>query len=198
MPRPLLTIRSSLAAVAVPGHYGAPASTGVTLTELTGMALALVAARGGQIAPLSEAIEREFGTGLPLHPGRTARDRVAFIWCGCDQWLAMDAAADDFVRRLASSAGPLASITDLTGSRTILRLAGQRARDVLMKIVPIDLDESAFVPGDAALTIAARIPVELWQIDSAPTYEICSPRSYGLSLWQALIAAVAEYGCDVG
>ncbi len=197
MSEPLLTIRSALADAVVPDHYGAVGETGTTLTNLTGLSLASISARKGSTAALSAVVEREFGAPLPTRPCRTAHGSVAFVWSGCDQWLAIAAPADDLPRRLVSCAGTLGSVTDLTGSRAIIRLAGPRARDGLMKLVPIDLDETVFTTGSAASTIAAHIPVQLWQVDVSPTYEIASPRSYGTSLWRAMMAALAEYGCAV-
>lgn len=196
MSEPLLKIRSALADIAVPGHYGAAGETGTTLTNLTGLSLASISARKGSTAALSAAIERTFGASLPTHPCRTAHGSVAFVWSGCDQWLAMAAPADDLPQRLVSCAGTLGSVTDLTGSRAIIRLAGPRARDGLMKLVPIDLDETVFTTGSAALTLAAHIPVQLWQVDPS-TYEIASSRSYGTNLWRAMVTALAEYGCEV-
>ena len=114
--KPLLAMHSALATIAKPGHHGAPCKTGVTLTELTGLSLAAITVRGNQTADLSAAIKREFGAPLPVWPGRTAQDSAAFVWSGYDQWLAVGAAADNFVQRLSSCAGALGSVTDLTGS----------------------------------------------------------------------------------
>jgi sarcosine oxidase subunit gamma len=135
-------------------------------------------------------------------PARHARDRFAVIWSGRGHWLAIGPLADGIAARLASCAGELGSVTDLTGACTIVRVAGARARDGLMKLVPVDLDASVFTPGSAAATVVAHIPVQLWpvqlcQTDQSPTYEISCPRSYAASLWRTLSAAFAEYGYDV-
>jgi methylglutamate dehydrogenase subunit D len=194
VPESLLAMHSALATVAQPGQHGAPGQTGATLTEITGLSLAAIAARGHQTAALSAAIEREFGASLPFRPGCTAHNSVAFVWSGCDQWLASGAPADNLGQRLTSCVGALGSVTDLTGARTLVRISGPRARDGLMKIVPVDLDEGAFTTGSAAVTVAAHIPVQLWQLDASPTYEIACPRSYGISLWRALTLSFAACG----
>jgi len=202
VPRPSLEIRSALAGIALPGHHGKGGSAGATLSELTDLAMVSIAARGTHASALSAAIEREFGTALPMLPARHARDRFAVIWSGCDHWLAIGPMADGIAARLASCAGELGSVTDLTGAYTIVRIAGPRARDGMMKLVPTDLDASVFTAGSAAATVAAHIPVQLWpvqlwQTDQSPTYEISCPRSYAASLWRTLSAAFAEYGYDV-
>src|SRR5262249_26288545 len=150
--------------------------------------------RGGQTAALSVAIEREFGAHLPVRAGRTSHGSVAFVWSGCDQWLAIGAASDNLVQHLSSCSNALGSVTDLTGSRTIVRISGPQARDGLAKVIPVDLDERIFTTGSAAVTVAAHIPVHLWQVDDSPSYEIATPRSYGVSLWNLLTLSFAEYG----
>jgi len=193
VPEPILAPRSALASVVVPGHYGAPGGDGVTLSECRGMALFSVAARAGKAAELSAAVERAFGLSLPTRPACTANDAIVFIWAGPDFWLAI-CSSDDFANQLRTLNGPLAAITDLTGSQVIFRISGPRARDGLMKLVPIDLDESVFRTGSAALTVASHIRIHLWQIDETPTYEIACPRSYAVSFWHSLMTAFEEYG----
>lgn len=197
MPEPMLESRSALAGLLAPGHYGANGGTGVGLSECRGRTLLSIAARAGQTAALSAAIEGAFGVPLPMQPARTAAGSVAFIWSGPGLWLGIGSSTDDLARRLATCAPGLASITDLTGSRTTIRINGPSAREGMMKLVPIDLDETVFSTGSAALTVASHIPVQLWQTDDTPTYEIACRRSYSVSLWQSLTAAFAEYGYSV-
>lgn len=204
MSKPAPAIRSALSGILVPGRHGRDdgrdggtgADAGATLTELTGFVLVSIAVRGGQISALSAAIERTFGTALPTRPARAAGAQATFIWSACDHWLAVGPRDHQLAARMAACAGDLASVTDLTGARTIVRIGGPRARDGMMKVVPVDLDPSVFSAGSAAVTVAAHIPVQIWQTDAAPTYEIACPRSYGVSLWQTLCAAFAAYGYE--
>jgi len=68
---------------------------------------------------------------------------------------------------------------------------------VLAKIVPIDLHPRVFQPGDTAVTGAAHIEVQLWQLDDAPTYEILLFRGFARSFWDWLTHSAAESGYDV-
>lgn len=194
VPEPVLAPRSALAGILVAGHYGAPGDAGVTLGECRGLALYLVAARAGKAAELSAAVERAFGIPLPMQPARTANGSIAFIWSGPDSWLAICSSPTDFASRLEAVIGPRPAITDLTGSQVMVRVSGPRARDGLVKVVPIDLDESVFRTNSAALTVASHIRIHLWQIDDTPTYEIACPRSYAVSFWHSLTSAFEEYG----
>ena len=194
VPEPMLTPRSALAGVLAPGHYGAPGGDGVTLSECREQALFSIAARAGKAAELNAAVERAFGISLPMQPARTANGSIAFIWSGPDSWLAVCSSPNDFASRLKAVFGSRAGITDLTGSQVILQVGGPKARDGLMKLVPIDLDESVFRTSSAALTVASHIRIHLWQIDETPTYEIACPRSYAVSFWRSLTSAFEEYG----
>ena len=196
MPEPVLAARSALATVAMVGHHGAGGSPGVTLTELRGLKLASLTARTAKTDDLAAGIERAFGVVLPARPGYAAKDSAAFVWSARNRWLVVGEASDDVLRRLNSCVGELGYVTDLTGSRTILRVSGSRARDGLMKLLPIYLDEEAFGIGAAASTVAARMPVQVWS-GQAGVYDIAVPRSYGFGLWRALLAACAEFGCQV-
>lgn len=193
-----LAIRSALASVAAPGHHDAAGTPGVKPSELSGLPLAALTARDANIGALSAAMACKFGAPLPSSPGRVAQGSRAFIWSGRNQWLAIGGASGEFMRGLTACAGERGDVTDLTGSRAIVRISGLRARDGLMKLLPVDLGEEAFSAGSAASTVAVRVPVQIWQINAAPTYEMACPRSYGISLWQALVAAFTEYGCETG
>lgn len=197
MSEPVLAARSCLAGVAKPGRYGRIGACGVTLGEVTGLAMAAISARLGQTASLSAAIEQQFGVGLPSRSIRLACPPNAFSWSGPGQWLAVSQQGGDLADLIADCVGDLASVTDLTGSRAVIRLSGPKAREGLMKVLPIDLHQRAFAVGDTALTVASHISLQVWQIDAAPTYELACQRSLGVSLWEAVSAAVAEYGYSV-
>ena len=93
--------------------------------------------------------------------------------------------------------GKRAMIADQSDGRCVLRLRGMKAREVLAKGIGIDLHARAFKPGDVALTLAAHVGVQLWQLDDAPTYEIAVARSLAGSLWAWLSASAAEFGYEV-
>ncbi|MEJ1977669.1 MAG: hypothetical protein WDN49_17730 [Acetobacteraceae bacterium] len=62
---------------------------------------------------------------------------------------------------------------------------------MLAKGLPIDLHPRAMQPGDAAATVAAHLPVLVWQVDDAPTYDMMCARSFAGSFhrWLELAGA---------
>lgn len=89
-------------------------------------------------------------------------------------------------------------MTDQSDGRTILRIGGPRVRDALAKGIHIDLDPSAFKPGDTAITAVAYINVHFWQVDDRPTYDVAMFRSFSVAFWDWLSGAAAEYGLATG
>jgi sarcosine oxidase subunit gamma len=193
-----LNARSGLAGLAVPGRYGKTGGEpGVVIAERLGLGLATVAARRG--APLRAAVKASYRVDLPDDATVGRGTEVSFVGYGPGQWLAVsetlggEALARDLRQRLKG----LASISDQSGGRTLLRLSGPRARDVLAKGLPIDLHPSVFGPGSAATSTISLMGVQLWQVDDAPSYDIALFRSVSASFWRWLTAAAAEFGYDI-
>ena len=189
---------SALGGLAVPGRYGRPGGEpGVTIAERVGLGLATLAARKG--APLRAAVKAAYGVDLPDGSAIVHGLNVSFIGYGPGQWLAVSEtfANEALARDLAQRLKGLASISDQSGGRTVLRLSGQRAREVLAKGLPIDLHPSVFGPGSTATSTISLMGVQLWQVDDAPTYDMAIFRSVSASFWRWLTASAGEFGYEV-
>ncbi len=189
---------SALAGLAIPGRYGkAGGEPGVTIVERLGLGLATVAARKG--APLRAAVKASYGVNLPDDSSVGQGPELSFVGYGPGQWLAVSEslANESLARDLAQRLRGLASISDQSGGRTVLRLSGPRARDVLAKGLSIDLHPRAFSPGSAATSTIALMGVQLWQIDDTPSYDIALFRSVSASFWRWLTSSAPEFGYEV-
>jgi heterotetrameric sarcosine oxidase gamma subunit len=192
--------RSGLEHLAVPGRHGAPVGEpGVEVALRADRALAAVLARKGRGEALTRRVEAAFGLELPARPRRIAAGPVAFAWAGPGHWLAshedMDGRA--FETRVREELAELASVSDQSDARIVLRVGGARARDALAKGVMVDLHPRAFAPGDAAVTSVAHVGVHFWQLDAVPTYEFAVPRSLAVAFWHWLMESAAEFGVTV-
>jgi sarcosine oxidase subunit gamma len=191
---------SALAGIAIPGRHGRKdGAPGVTIAERVDIGLATVMARKGQAAALREAVHSGYRVDLPISSRHVAGPSVGFIGTGPRQWLAVseqlrngDLAAD-LARRLSG----LASISDQSDGRAIVRISGPRARDVLAKGLPIDLHPSVFAPGSATTSVISLMGVTLWQVDDTPAYDIAMFRSLAGSFWKWLTDSAAEFGYEV-
>jgi sarcosine oxidase subunit gamma len=191
---------SALAGIAIPGRYGkANGEPGVTIEERLGLGLATVAARKGEAPALRGAVKSAYGVMLPDSSRVAQGSQVSFVGYGPGQWLAVsdtlrgEALARDLTQRLKG----LASISDQSGGRTVLRLSGPRARDVLAKGLAIDLDPRVFPLGSAATSTISLMGVQVWQTDDTRSYDIAIFRSVSASFWRWLTASAGEFGYEV-
>lgn len=197
--RPLRPL-SALAGIAVPGRFGkAGGAPGILIEERVGLGLATVASRQGQAEALKAAVGKAYGVELPDISRVAQGASVRFVGTGPGQWLAVseNLASEALARDLAQRLQDLASISDQSGGRTVLRVSGPRARVVLAKGLPIDLEPRAFPLGSAATSTISLMGVQLWQVDAAPTYDIAVFRSLSASFWRWLTASAAEFGYEV-
>lgn len=191
---------SALSGIAVPGRYGrGEGEPSLVITELTGLGLATVACRKGQAAALSAAVRKAYGLDLPASSRVAQGAAVRFIGYGPGQWLAVSEALanEALASELAAQLQGLASVSDQSGGRTVLRVSGNRARDVLAKGLPLDLDPRAFPLGSAATSAISHIGLQLWQADDTRSYDIAIFRSLSESFWRWLTASAAEFGYEV-
>jgi methylglutamate dehydrogenase subunit D len=192
-----LRAKSALAGVAVPGRYGRSyGEPGIVISERIGLGLATVAARRGKADALSQAVANAYGVDLPTSSRVIQGSQVSFIGYGPGQWLAVSAslANEALARELSAKLAGLASISDQSGGRTVLRISGPHARDVLAKGLPIDLDPRAFPLGSAATSAISHMGVQLWQLDDTRSYDLAIFRSVSESFWSWLTASAAEFG----
>jgi len=173
------------------------------VTLRSDIALAAVSARAGTGAVLAERMAAAVGLVPPACPACVTKGDTSLVWASPDQWLALrrgvtGVARFGFAPELATALGGAASVTEMTGSRTILRLSGARLRDALAKVVPLDLEATNFPAGAAALTNGGYMPIQLWRLGGdEPVFELACYRSYGESLAEALLHAAGEYGCEL-
>jgi sarcosine oxidase subunit gamma len=159
------------------------------------------------------AFEAAFGFALPVTPNTTAGegDTIA-LWLGPDEWWLVVPGPDpeagpELAEKLrAALSGHFAAVTEVGESRTCIRIAGPRARDVLQKGCPLDFHSRAFAAGACAQSILAKagVTLHLFADESAdqagaegPVFDIYVARSFAEYLWAWIEDAGREYGVTV-
>jgi sarcosine oxidase subunit gamma len=145
-------------------------------------------------------VKEKLGASLPITPNTVSGgDDAGMLWLGPDEWLVVSDESFDIGSKLSSVvAGHHAAASDVSESRTILKISGVRARDVMARGCALDLHPRSFGTGQCAQTMLAQAHIILHQTSDAPEYEIYVHRSFAEYLWSWLEDASAEYGLTVG
>ena len=86
-------------------------------------------------------------------------------------------------------------LINVTGPYSLINVAGPKSREVLAKLVSIDLSEPAFAAGVGKETELLGVPVRIIRVSFVAklAFEIHCPSNQGLNIWKALMDAGAEY-----
>ena len=135
---------------------------------------------------IDPAAAHALGIALP-EPGTFAPGPPAVLWLGPDEWLALGGPDLEAALR-----GRGAVTVDVSDQRTVLELAGARAREILATGCSIDLHPRAFGPGRCVQTLFARAGVIVLQLDDAPTYRLLVRRSFAAYVTSWLLDAMTD------
>ncbi len=125
---------------------------------------------------------------------------AAVVWFGPQEWLVTSTTRDGEtleaqLREAIAEHGGTA--VDVSAQRTIVRLRGGHARDVLAKGCSLDLHPKVFGPAAAAQTMLGLAAVVLIPLDdNATDYRIIVRSSFAGYLADWLIDAAEDFGVD--
>lgn len=150
----------------------------------------------GQISPL---IEAAIGAALPVAPCTSAVSATfTILWLGPSEWMLLTPENDEgaTAEKLQFALGGVPhQITDVTDHYTIIRLSGERSRDMLMKLTTLDTHPARFPSGAAKGSMFGRVPATLHlTADSPDCFDLVIRRSHADYLWRLLALAGYEYG----
>jgi sarcosine oxidase subunit gamma len=115
------------------------------------------------------------GTGLTA-PGRFADgERGRVHWFAPGQWLIAGEGAET-VTGLAERLSGEAAVTDLSDGWVMMALIGAAAREVMARLVPVDVSAEAFPEGRLARTPLGHIPALVTAIPGG--FGLTVPRSF--------------------
>jgi sarcosine oxidase subunit gamma len=188
--------RSAFAGLAVAAGTG----QGVRATEREGLGIARLTARRRQAGALQRLVRDRFDLVLPAGPRRTGSGELAVAGIGPESWLmTREHAGYAFAIGLRASLGSHAAVLDLSDAYVMLRLTGEKVRETLAKLVPVDLHARRFQVNDVVQTFAEHMAVTLWRLEDTARgeamFEISVGRSLARSLHEAICDSAAEFGC---
>ncbi|MEL6218621.1 MAG: sarcosine oxidase subunit gamma family protein [Pseudomonadota bacterium] len=87
------------------------------------------------------------------------------------------------------------TVLDLSHARTLIRIEGSAASELITRLVAIDIRPVEFPEGAAAQT--AYHGVGLTLIRRGKGFDILVFRSFALTLWEELAEIGAQFGCEI-
>lgn len=170
---------SPLADIAIQGRFGADkGAPGVVLSVVHPASIVTVIARKGKAKALADAIKNWRGARVQ--------------WAGAEQYFVLDKSFEDVRKKFEG----LASCSDQSHGRVIIRIEGPKVRQVLCKGTPVDLYESEFEIGRSALTQMAHVGVHLTRV-GRDAFELSVFRGFSESFWEWLAEQSEEFGYQV-
>lgn len=173
---------SPLARVALQGRFGADrGAPGVAFSVRHPLSIATVIARMGKGKAVAAALS-----------GHAAQ------WAGPDQYFVVADGRGEgaLYRELKEKLDGIASVSDQSHGRVIIRIAGPKARNVLAKGTPVDLHTDQFPVGKSALTQMAHVGVHLTRVGE-DAYDLSVFRGFSESFWEWITEQAAEFGYQV-
>lgn len=185
------------------GRHGVGESeAGLAMAELGDFELVQVMARRGMWSAADQACKEAYGKPAPAKPQAVEANGALLIWSGPDQFLVLSRRTGDGSAmegaRLAFAG--LASLSEQSDGRSLIRISGAKARDMLAKVCSLDLHPAVFPAGAAAATSIDHTPVNLWRgedADGAAVYNLLVFATFAESLWHTLLDSGAEYGITI-
>ena len=169
---------SPLADIALQGRFGADKGVpGVEFRVRHPLSIVTVIARKGKGKVVAAAL-KSYDTQ----------------WAGPEQYFVIGEGA--LYQEVKAALDGIASVSDQSHGRIIIRIAGPKARAVLAKGTPVDLYPDEFPVGKSAMTQMAHVGVHLTRVGE-DAYDLSVFRGFSESFWEWLTEQAEEFGYQV-
>ena len=189
------THRSPFAGIDPAERPNAAGELGVRLFAETLPSVTQVSTWISGVAGLEQALVGVLGQRPPATTGNTLRTPQGLVFrTGPEEFLIVaevDADNTAWLRRHVTA--DIGSVTDLSHARCRIRIGGNRCRDTLGKLFPIDLREAAFPIDQARLTGHHHVPCLIHRLD-VDRFDIYVFSTYAFDQLSTVIDAALEYG----
>jgi sarcosine oxidase, subunit gamma len=132
--------------------------------------LGMITLRAKGLKSLDKAIKAVTGTKVPAQRRIEVNGDRACGWMSPDEYLLIVPYAEvsTALAKLAKSlAGEHHLAVDVSDARAVFRIEGDKAADVLRKLLPVDFDR--LEPGELRRSRAAQVAAAMWQQDQGFT-----------------------------
>lgn len=152
---------------------------------------------GGDGDRAARAAAEALGTALPESPTRAAQSGAHVLFRIARDQVLIRTTDSTLARRLRAAVAPeVASVLSLDAARTGIVVAGPAARELLARLVAVDLDPDVFAVGHFAQTPIHHVGGLLHRL-AADHYEFLALRTYAQDTWEAVEDAARAFGYDL-
>ena len=119
-------------------------------------------------------------------------------WAGPDQYFVVAETRGEgaLYREVKAALAGIASVSDQSHGRVIIRISGPKVLAVLAKGTPVDLYPDEFSVGKSALTQMAHVGVHLTRVGE-DAYDLAVFRGFAESFWEWITEQAEEFGYQV-
>ena len=194
----MLESRSALESFRDSNAEGAKGHAAVRLGEVITTNLLHIGVYPGAAARVAEGASVVLGASLPESPLRAADAGNSLIFrIAPDQYWLLGGGEPLLEARLRAAIPPDAGcVTSLDGARTRLLIEGPRARDLLGRLVPIDLHPTLFPVNGFAQTGIHHVAGLLLRANQ-DRYEFFAPRTFAAFTLEVLVDAARPFGYEI-
>ena len=177
------------------GRPNAAGTIGVRLAAETLASVTQVSTWISGVAGLEQALVEVLGQRAPMLTGGTLRTPQGLvIRTGPEEFLIVaEGPADNTVWLRRHVAADVGSVTDLSHARCRIRIGGNRCRDALGKLFPIDLRDAAFPVEQARLTGHHHVPCLIHRL-GVDRFDLYVFSTYAHDQLSTVVDAALEYG----
>ena len=175
----------------------AHAKQAVDVTWLRGAHIVTIAPFIGQHVACSAWLAQNLGLDWPASGHASIKGDVVAAWNSPGDMMLIDASGSLSFDHMATSLAGKAAIVDQSSGRIAVRIAGEKARYALMKLVEIDLHPSVLKAGMGGITALHHMSAGVFKIDADPVFLLHAARSYAYDVWHSLAEAGEEFGIDM-
>jgi len=161
---------------------------GFNITEVTDKSLVMVALPREKFKDVESSIDKSCGLKLPeMECSTESKDSSITLWrLQKNQVLAyFTYEGNDAESHLSSRLSAPAYYTDQSDTWAMIRVNGNRSREVLERICPIDLSPEVFSVGSVSRTVMEHIGTIIFR-DGDDSYVLLTMRSFGRSMLHAI------------
>jgi heterotetrameric sarcosine oxidase gamma subunit len=150
------------------------------------------------LTPVTKLLVRGTGPAVPFGRAAVQPDRSLVVGSAPGEWTVLG--PPSVSQSLRTAVGADVKVVDITHGRALIRLGGVHTKELLAKVCSIDLSDEMCPTGAAFRAPLEGIGCDLvrWDRNGLPSFLVHCDRSFGLSLWEVLLDAGAEFGIGVG